>query len=263
MCRLLGWVSSSPRTLGEVIGASELSAFTNLSRLHDDGWGTAALDDAGKAPRVTKSTLPAFRDGLFRETVGLKSRACIVHFRKASSGLAVEARNTHPFLYEDVAFAHNGSILPQSRLDEIVPDYWRHHLVGTTDSERYFMAIMAEVAQGMTLAQAINATVTRLTRDFEVSSLNAMLVTPDTLYVVNSHDPAQSPGPEMEPDGQPYYQLRMRVAADSLVVASSGFAQRDDDGWETLSNHTLLTVDVGTLSTEQSALGSRDFVSGH
>ncbi|HUX04402.1 MAG TPA: class II glutamine amidotransferase [Acidimicrobiales bacterium] len=263
MCRLLAWVSPSPQSLGEVIGGPGLSAFTNLSSLHDDGWGTAAIDEVGKTPKVTRSTLPAFRDALFRETVALRYRACIVHFRKASSGLAVEMRNTHPFVFDEVAFAHNGSIWPQSRLDEIVPEHWRHHLVGTTDSERYFMAVMAEVAGGMTLAQAIDATVTRLTRDFEVSSLNAMFVTPDALYVVNSHDPAQSPGPEMEPDGEPYYQLRMRVSADSLVVASSGFPQRDDDGWATLDNHTLLMVDVRTLATKRSELGSRAFVSGH
>jgi predicted glutamine amidotransferase len=263
MCRLLGWVSSSPRTLGEVIGEPGLSAFTDLSRLHDDGWGTAVLDDDQKIPTVTRSTLPAFRDELFRATNAVKSRAGVVHFRKASSGLAVEMRNTHPFLYGDVAFAHNGSIWPQSRLDEIVPPNFRHHLIGTTDSERYFMAVMAEMAEGSTLAAAIDVVVTRLTRDFEVSSLNAMFVTPDALYVVNSHDPAQTPGPEMEPDGQPYYQLRMRGNADSLVVASSGFPQGDDDGWETLANHTLLIVDVKTLATQRCDLESRDFVLGH
>ncbi len=263
MCRLLGCVSSSSRTLSEVIGEAGLSVFTDLSSLHDDGWGAATLGDNQKTPTVTKSTLPAFRDDLFRETLAVKTRASIVHFRKASVGLAVEMRNTHPFLYGDVAFTHNGSISPQSRLDEIVPPNFQQHLIGTTDSERYFMAVMAAIADGLTFAEAIDTVITRLTRDFEVSSLNAMFVTPEALYVVNCHDPGQTPGPAMEPDGQPYYRLRMRRKADSLVVASSGFPQDDDDGWETLANHSLLIIDVKTLATQQFDLGSRNFVFQH
>ena len=46
---------------------------------------------------------------------------------------------------DDWAFAHNGAIHPQDRLDEILPAGWRSQMRGTTDSERYFLAIVARM----------------------------------------------------------------------------------------------------------------------
>ena len=263
MCRLLGWAGSSPRTLGEVLGEPGRSTFTNLSKLHDDGWGVASVAEPAMAPTVARSTSPAFSDELLAQATSTSNAACLVHFRKASPGLVVDLANTHPFVYGTVAFAHNGSISPQARLDEIVTGPWRERLVGTTDSERYFLAVMSEVEAGRSMTEAIDTVVTRVTREFETSSLNAMFLTPEALYVVNSHDPARAPGPEMEPDGQPYYQLRVRRSADLVVVASSGFPQTDEDGWEMLRNHTLLVVDLLTVGTTTLPLGSNQFVGSH
>lgn len=260
MCRLLCWASTSPKTLGEVLGESGLTKFTDLSRLHNDGWGLASVAQAGSTPHVQRSTSPAFSDTLLDEIATAPYCGCLVHFRKASPGLHVEMRNTHPFVYDAVAFAHNGSILPQERLDDLLTPRWLDCVAGTTDSERYFLAIMAEVAGGVAIATAIDVVVTRLTREFETSSLNAMLITPSTLYVINSYDPAKSPGPEMEPDGEPYYQLRLRRTFDTVVVASSGFPQSDTEGWEMLTEHTLLTIDLASATTAATSLGSRSIV---
>jgi predicted glutamine amidotransferase len=41
MCRLLTWVSRTPRTAREVLGEEGLEALRRLSRLHADGWGLA------------------------------------------------------------------------------------------------------------------------------------------------------------------------------------------------------------------------------
>ncbi|HEY5104050.1 MAG TPA: class II glutamine amidotransferase [Acidimicrobiales bacterium] len=260
MCRLLCWATTSPKTLGEVLGEPGLSKFIELSRLHNDGWGSAGVEPTGSAPQVSRSTSPAHSDELLDTSVGAPYSGCVVHFRKASPGLAVEMRNTHPFIFESVAFAHNGSIDPQERLDELLAPRWRERMVGTTDSERYFLAVMAEVEGGRELSEAIDVVVTRITREFETSSLNAMFITPSTIYVVNSHDPDKSPGPYMEPDGKPYYQLRLRRTVDTVVVASSGFPQSDDEGWEMLDNHTLLTIDLVSATTSVASLGSRDIV---
>lgn len=260
MCRLLCWATTSAKTLGDVLGEPGYREFTNLSRLHDDGWGFAGVAQPGSTPLVERSTSPAFSDELLSEVATSAFCGCVVHFRKASPGLPVEMRNTHPFVYGDVTFAHNGSILPQERLDDLLMPEWRHRTTGTTDSERYFLAVMAEVANGLDITAAIDVVVTRIARDYETSSLNAMFITPRTLYVVNSHDPAKAPGPEMEPDGEPYYQLRLRRTSDTVVVASSGFPQSDDEGWETLPNHSLLTIDIANAATTSASLGSEEFV---
>jgi predicted glutamine amidotransferase len=260
MCRLLCWASTSPRRLEDVLGESGFTEFTNLSRLHNDGWGLASVAQPGSTPDVEHSTSPAFSDKLLGEIVTFPFCGCVVHFRKASPGLPVEMRNTHPFVYDSIAFAHNGSILPQERLVDLLAPRWRDRMTGTTDSELYFLAIMAEIEGGLAITAAIDVVVTKITREYETSSLNAMFITPTTLYVVNSHDPAKAPGPEMEPDGKPYYQLRVQRTSNTLVVASSGFPQSDDAGWETLPNHTLLTIDIGTATATATSLGSREIL---
>jgi len=260
MCRLLCWATTSPKTLGEVLGEPGLTKFTDLSKLHNDGWGMAGVEPLGSTPQVSRSTTPAYNDDLLGESVGAAYSGCVVHFRKASPGLAVEMRNTHPFVLGSVAFAHNGSIDPQERLDELLTPRWRERMVGTTDSERYFLAVMAEVENGRELSEAIDVVVTRITKEFETSSLNAMFITPSAVHVVTSHDPDRSPGPDMEPDGEPYYQLRLRRSADTVVVASSGFPQSDDDGWAMLENYTLLSIDLASATTATMMLGSRDIV---
>lgn len=228
--------------------------------MHDDGWGFAGVEDIGSTPRVERSVLPAFRDELLSTFTTTAFSSCVVHFRKASPGIPVELKNSHPFLYGNVAFAHNGSIHPLERLDDLLTPQWRGRMTGTTDSERYFLAVMAQVEKGLDLSTAINVVVTKITRDLETSSLNAMFLTPNSLYVVNSHDPAKSPGPDMEPDGKPYYQLRLRRTSNAVVVASSGFPQLDDEGWETLANHTLLKIDLTSTATTASSLGSKEIL---
>jgi predicted glutamine amidotransferase len=260
MCRLLCWATTSPKTLGDVLGEPGLTKFTELSKLHNDGWGIAGVEPTGSSPQVQRSTSPAYVDDALGASVSASYSGCVVHFRKASPGLAVETRNTHPFVVDSVAFAHNGSIGPQERLDDLLAPQWRERMVGTTDSERYFLAVMAEVESGLELSEAIDVVVTRITREFETSSLNAMFITPTSIYVVNSHDPAKSPGPDMEPDGKPYYQLRLRSNVDTVVVASSGFPQSDDEGWAMLDNHTLLTIDLSSATTSATSLGSREIV---
>ncbi|HWD97180.1 MAG TPA: class II glutamine amidotransferase [Acidimicrobiales bacterium] len=260
MCRLLCWASTSAETLVDVLSEPRLNAFTDLSRIHRDGWGLAGVIQPSSTPVVERSTSPAFSDARLGEIAESAFRGCVVHFRQATPGLPVELPNTHPFLFDDIAFAHNGSIHPQERLDELLTTSWRDRMTGTTDSERYFLAVMAEIENGLDLATAIDVVVTRITRDYDASSLNAMFITSESLFVVNSHDPAKAPGPEFEPDGQPYYQLRLRQTSDTVVVASSGFPQSDDEGWETLPNHTLLTIDLAAAATTSAPLGSLEFV---
>jgi predicted glutamine amidotransferase len=260
MCRLLCWATTRAQSLTEILGEPRLGEFTSLSQIHKDGWGVAGVTQPSSTVRVERSTLPAFSDELLNEFATVRFCGCVVHFRQASPGLRVEMDNTHPFVHDSFAFAHNGSILPHDGLDDVLTPRWRDRLTGTTDSERYFLAVMAEVDDGADIAEAIDTVVTRITRDYEASSLNAMFITPQTLYVVNSHDPAKGPGPEMEPDGAPYYQLRLRQTSDAVVVASSGFPQTDDEGWETLPNHTLLTIDLASVTTTTALLGSREIL---
>ena len=265
MCRLLGWVASPGRTLRDVLGEESFAAFAQLSRIHADGWGLATVADGDVGVRT--STACAASDPEFLSVAtDVVAAAAIAHLRWASPGLPVQEANSHPFLHDGAAFAHNGGIYPLDRLADLVPAASRTRLRGTTDSEHFFLALLAEAEQdGVDLPTAVARVAARIAVDFRPSSLNAMLLTAQALYVINCHDPSvQPPAPpagrtvdavvEQVEEAAPYYDLRYRRTGSSVVVASSGFAQPEGGGWQLMANNSLLVVDRATLAVEEHPL---------
>ena len=259
MCRLLGWVARQPVSLADALGRAELERFVALSRRHADGWGLARRSQPGAdgPPLVQRSTTCAAKDPAFaRLTTTAAADAGFVHLRWATPGHAVLPANTHPFVHEDMAFAHNGAIHPFDRLDDILPEGWSAQMTGSTDSERYFLAVAERLQAGDSMGDAVGGVVRRIFRDFNPTSLNAMLLTNEALYVVSAHDPTRAPSlcetsggddPSTATD-LAFYDLRYRAGADAVIVASSGFDQ-PDGAWQPLDNMTLLRVERATLTT--------------
>jgi predicted glutamine amidotransferase len=263
MCRLLGWVARDGLSLRDVLGEESFVAFAQLAHIHADGWGLASTD--GDRIALERSTSNASSDPAFAATATeVVARAAIAHLRWASPGLPVELRNAHPFQLDAAAMAHNGGIYPFDRIDELVPEDWRSRLTGTTDSERYFLAVLAEMATtGDDITAALPRVLGRIAERFSPSSLNAMFLTPEALYVVNCHDESIRP-PLPPPDAQsvddmvaareeevPYYDLRYRRSESAVVVASSGFAQPEGGGWRLIANNSLLVVDRAGLEVTE------------
>lgn len=269
MCRLLGWVAQPGITLRAALGDAKYAAFTALARTHADGWGLAYGTDGELAIRKSPHAASADPEFAALSTYAV-TEAAIAHLRWATPGLPVEQRNTHPFRYGASAFAHNGGIYPLDRLPELLTPPWRSRLQGTTDSEHYYLALVSEVEDcGADLPAAINRVTCRLASDYAPSSLNAMLLTPEALYAVSCYDPAMRPelpvprvsasdpsGPVQE-SAETYYDLRYRRRNGAVVVASSGFPQPSDAGWQGLPNNSVLVVDRRTADLELVLLDAR------
>jgi predicted glutamine amidotransferase len=269
MCRLLGWVARDGLSLRDVLGEESYVAFAQLSRIHADGWGLAY--EAGDRLEVERSTTNASSDPAFNAVAtDVASRAGLAHLRWASPGLPVEPCNAHPFRSGDTAFAHNGGIYPFDRVGELLSDEWLERLTGTTDSEHYFLAVVAEMAaSGDDLPTALPRVLRRITENFTPSSLNAMFLAPEALYVVNCHDASIQPVlppeerrsvdemVEATEEEVPYYDLRYRRTDGSVVVASSGFAQPEGGGWRRMENNALLVVDRTSLEVTEIPLDVR------
>ena len=236
MCRLLGFVAQNPITLRELLGDEELAEFTELSLKHGDGWGFAWATENGV--EVTKAPDSARQSALFASVAATqRAELGLLHLRWATLGLGLAPENTHPFTDGRIAFAHNGSVKPPQALDSLIPADLAALRQGTTDSERYFLAVLAAARDGDP-ATALERTAVRISAECEFSSLNAMTVTPEALHVINLFDPVAE-GLEGEPE---YYRIGYRIQADSVVVASSGWGT----GWSYLENGEMLTVDRAT-----------------
>jgi predicted glutamine amidotransferase len=245
MCRLLGWASRRPLPLTDVLGQADLDAFTELSCTHGDGWGAART--TGTGVEVRRSPDAARESDAFAQwAAGTATDLGMVHLRWATLGLPVRPENTHPFTDGQVAFAHNGSIRPPASLDALLPPEVRGLRAGDTDSERYFLAVLARIRGGEDPGAALAGTVRDIAARCDFSSLNALLLTPDRLYAVCR------PGPEADQhqSGPDYFTLRYRVTGESVVVASSGWGS----GWRDLGDGDLLEVDRATLEVTVTAV---------
>lgn len=238
MCRMLGYVSRTAVTLDDMLGEGR-GDFLALARKHGDGWGHAWVD--GDAVEVRKAAESALESAeLERVARDQRAEAAVTHLRWATLGLDVRQGNTHPFTDGKVAFAHNGSIAPPAGLDALVPADLAAQRQGDTDSERYFLALLARLRTSVPEV-ALRETVTAIAAtEVAAKSLNAMLLTRDSLVAVCCYDPAS----EEDPD---YYPLLYRSTADAVVVTSTGWT--DSEGWQTLSNGQLLVVQRDTLRT--------------
>lgn len=253
MCRLLGYCSRSDASLEDLIGAGGLSEFTGLCALHGDGWGMAWYEGSERV--IRKSPARADSEPWFDKLAHAPlSDLGLVHLRWATPGLRVSERNCHPFRYGAHVLAHNGAIHPQDRLGEMLPPEWERQLGGTTDSERYFLLIMARLAaHGGDMVAAIASAAADIEDRFEPNSLNAVLLAPDKLYAVSWHHRSRVPEAKLRlagydgPDVAAYFDLAFRTSSDAVVVASSGWPQ---PGWTALHNRHVLIVDRATLDTQ-------------
>jgi predicted glutamine amidotransferase len=254
VCRLLGYCSHSPASLGRLMGAPGLRDFTALSALHGDGWGMGWYD--GDEPTVRKSPGRAGREPEFGALARRQlSDLGLVHLRWATPGLPVADRNTHPFRYGPWMLAHNGAIHPQERLGEVLPADWEQRLGGTTDSERYFLHLMWRLGQrDGDMVAAIGDTTTDIEARFGPNSLNAILLGPDALYAISWHDRAKVPDEQLRTRGygdrpgeiETYFDLAFRATDEAVIVASSGWPM---PGWTPLPPGHVLVTERATLRT--------------
>ena len=282
MCRLLGYAAPSPRTTRSVLSGNQSAVFQDMTQLHKDGWGSAWLaptvlpgnaEPAGSlipdAPTsVHKERSPESGAGSLDLTEALAERlssAQIVHLRMATDGMSCRAENTHPFLVDGLAFAHNGSLMPAQSIDAFIDPSIAAGLRGDTDSERYFAVIRSKIAGGLDLFDAVCETVAELRPLFPDASMNALILSQDALIVVHASADAEVPHDLFDASGlseadlpqdhrTAYYLMRQRRLEDgTMIFASSGL---DIVGWEPLPPESVTRVDLATQATETRVLSA-------
>ncbi|HYO02469.1 MAG TPA: class II glutamine amidotransferase [Mycobacterium sp.] len=256
MCRLLGVVSAAPISVADAVGDGVLKDFVALTKVHGDGWGVATVDRVGDDPHVTVSAESALDDPEFTAaTRDEGSAASLVHLRWATSGLAVEPRNSHPFIADGLAMAHNGSIKPMGPLNDLLEPAIAASLRGNTDSERYFAVIRQHRGTAPNLAEAVRRAVAQLRQTHPDASLNALVLGEDQLIVVHAHARSRLLAEDIEEISatdlpaehlEDYFGLRIaRPRAHIVVIGSTGFG---DLPWEPLQPESVVAVSIRDLS---------------
>lgn len=256
MCRLLGVVSATPISVSRAVGERVLNDFVALTKIHGDGWGIARVRLPGQDPKFEVSAGSALDDQRFAAaTHDLRSAASLVHLRWATTGLAVRPENSHPFLAERIAMAHNGSIKPIDRLDELLTPEIAATIRGATDSERYFGLIRQHRASSPSLAEAVRRAVSQLREHFPDASLNSLILGEDQLIAVHAHARSQLPDEDIAEITaadlpaehlEDYFGMRWaRPDEDRVIVASTGFGDLD---WQPLESESVTAISMYDLS---------------
>lgn len=178
MCRLLGIVANKPVDLEFSLYKGHDQTLESLSHKNPDGWGIAWYKDG--APAVHKEPVAAVESEHYRSVVQhVRSSMTIAHVRK-STGTAHVQSNTHPFAWQNWAFAHNGCV-ERAPLFEKLADIHRRALEGKTDSEVLFRWILQCIEEKSDIIAGIRNAL-GVARALDHSGLNFLLTDGRSLY---------------------------------------------------------------------------------
>ena len=149
MCRWLAY-AGTPIRLEELLVKRDhslidqsLHARMGATTTNGDGFGVGWYEDQGdEAPKVYRSTHPAWNDRNLRELAAAVTSPLFCAHIRASTGSAIQETNTHPFRHGRWLWMHNGLIreFPRVRRELVlaVDDSLFPSIEGTTDSETMF-----------------------------------------------------------------------------------------------------------------------------
>lgn len=237
MCRLLSYQSTRPTTMPEIFGEN-FKEFVSLAELHGDGWGIASKKNTGI--EFFKEPVAATKSLTFESEVSKhKSESALLHLRWATEGMEINQNNTHPFSYQDITFIHNGSITPSNCLDSLIDEKIFPLIKGSTDSEKYFYYLITQINR-LGFLEGTLAGLKHIKNSCTFSSINMMMINSDYLLAACVYN--QNRIPEKFQNQADYYNLRYRVTADQIIVASSGWNQV---GWMEIPNGSILVKKKG------------------
>ena len=257
MCRLLGVVVNKEVDFQfSLLGSAQRNLRTQ-SEHNPDGWGIAFFREQGGVS-IKKAPQKASGDQMFDQTayVGV-GRMMIAHIRKASSGSS-KIENTHPFGIDDWAFAHNGTIKNERKLEKYYEPSYDAQVEGDTDSERFFAIIISQFAKDCiqsdseidSILQSLMSSI-RIVRD-EVggNGLNFLLSDGRCLFAYRNgrelyyliRDPDSAPEPQLRSNETGALLCWKKASGERAVILATEEVTESED-WKPVQENELICVD--------------------
>ncbi len=264
MCELFGLSSNIPVTAK--LSLETFARHGGDTGPHRDGWGIAYFED--RDARLIKEAGPA-AGSEWVEFIGrqkLNSKIILSHIRSATQG-RVSFINTHPFIRElggrKHVFAHNGTLSGIETTKTL--SYQRYRLVGETDSEHAFCALLERLAELWLSSTEVPPLTHRhqIVSQFaaEISPLGAanFLYADGDAFFAHGNKRTQPTSGKVAPPG--LYWLNRQCAPESaydipglhvdsedqhvVLVASVPLS---DEGWVPLDEGEVLCIQNGALT---------------
>jgi len=236
MCRMVGVMFQDEfpiQTLRDLQHIAEVGRVPNEEKVgHKDGWGIASF--MGGSPRlVGKSLRPIHMDPSFDSAIlSIQSifapNVLIAHARAASRG-TVSMENTHPFMTEDLVFAHNGTIYDFDPVTKRKPK-------GQTDSEKLLMLLAERKDELGSLESALEAVVTKDLRSYNFTAAVILISDGKMLYGYREYT---------KPENEWYYKLKLAKCEGALMLFQEVVNETSRQGdVSELKNGELVSIDL-------------------
>jgi ergothioneine biosynthesis protein EgtC len=236
--------------------------------LNGDGFGIAwYVPEVSPQPAQFRSIQPAWNNvNLLHLARVSRSPVILAHVRAATSGFGVTESNCHPFVADQFAFMHNGSVgefrKMKRRLCSELSDRSYQWIHGTTDSEHMF-ALFRDHAHRMdddhpmeVMAEALTATIAQILRFAEDAgikrrSLLNLAVSDGKRAVVSRFASDGSGGPSLYlRTGEAYvcqrgicHMIGNGNSRTTVIVASEPLTE--EAGWREVPGNHLVLIDAG------------------
>ncbi len=195
---------------------------------HPHGWGIVSF--AGGDPYyIARSTEPVYQDASFAGAMAAVEaipppNIVLAHVRHASTGVT-KTENTHPFIVDGIALAHNGTVpglrAPAGRFPK-----------GETDSERLAVILANLYEEKRGLRMAMKALVNEVIRPKEFTA--AIILASDGVTLAGYRDYAKNGN---------YYDLRISQSEDAVILFQEGHSEYGSESMQ-VSKGELVTVDL-------------------
>lgn len=249
MCRLLS-TFGKPKDWSKIILEFQKQANTGkilpilgIEPGHKDGWGMAKSNiDTSGMEIVGKYLGSAMEADEYKKNIDSYStppRIFMCHLRKASPGIQISLANTHPFLYENWVFSHNGTIYEANKLMSnskflLTSD--------DSDSEHFFHYLLTYILNEeltQTFPEKIIEALLKINVPF--TSLNSMFSNGSDLYAIRYCI-----------KNEDYYTLSYYETTDGIVISSEPvhLPELKDSLWKELPNRSLIRVSSDPLKME-------------
>lgn len=256
MCRIIGIISATPVCPIKYLFHDECSLYNQaLKGWQADGWGVGYYEN-GKLI-VEKSEKPIFkeRERFLKLCSSIRSNIIIAHVRKASNprnlplNKLIGIVNSQPFYYNNIVFAHNGTLYLPDEIMEVLGEY-RKLIKGVNDSEVYFALLMKEWNECGDVVKAIKNVEKILWEVFKrsekkvknpYSSLNSIFSDGEKLYALNLYLEGRGRKSLCYGDTE-VFRMVYSYYDDYLVVASE--RTNNEETWKILRNGDLLVAEV-------------------
>ncbi len=195
---------------------------------HRDGWGMVSFRMSSPF-YLGRSARPIHIDPSFDQAVkGISNletpNVLICHARRGTEG-ATKLQNTHPFVADNLVFAHNGSVKEYHPRTVHVPR-------GDSDSARVFSVFADKYSETHDVRGALRSLLTESIRGHAFTGLIFLVSDGESLYGYREYGPGRDAS---------YYNLMIARSANEVVLFQQSGMPRSG-GVEQVANGELVTV---------------------